>query len=509
MNILKNLTLLVFLATSAQNIFAAECGNPETDDVRIFRFLPPNNETWKNATPVIVEDGKTSVPMEANPDRCGWYFRCYVNAAPPSSVLIYPNESQIASEAIGANGNWEEAKQATPISINIYFELLGSNEIFFVADEKLTDPDNIAMGWTTTDPKVDCNTTSQYSSTNLNVINENTIALLEDNTFVGDYKVSNITTIANDTLPIYISSMPYKLEEKSFDATPAIGKSYSLLITDENGRNADYITLLYKDKEGKFKQVLEERTIGKTGVDTLYATLSQNMFPYEKATVDFKVKGGGKRILSIKYITPTLIFVDGPTSSKTLVQMPDTSKNWDGTKYNFYVMAVIPNENQEYGICNKCNFPLALGGKTSKGLNVADTSYFKIIKGRAAFGVYSTEEYSQDNPAVFEVSSQDSPLIHADYSPLYFRKTTNIPIAIKTRNIAASSFRIERSESLTFTIFTDKSDSKTTKAYAVFDMLGKEVKSGEINSPVTHVQLSRAGTYIVKVGKSYQQVEIR
>ena len=81
--------------------------------------------------------------------------------------------------------------------------------------------------------------------------------------------------------------------------------------------------------------------------------------------------------------------------------------------------------------------------------------------------------------------------------------------AIVARNIASSGFRIERSSPLAFSILLDKSASKALKSYAVFDMLGKEVKHGEVNSSVTQVQLSHVGSYIVKVGKNYQRIEIK
>ena len=505
------LTLLVFLAASAQNIFAAECGNPETDDVRIFRFLPPNNETWKNATPVIVEDGVTSIPMETDPEHCGWYFCCFVNTIPPRSALIYPNESRIASEAIGANGNWEQSKEATAIDLDVYFEFLGANEMYFVADEKLTDPDNIAMGWTTTDPKVDCNNTSPlYTRTNLNIINEDATALLEDNTIVGEYKIPNIIA-ASDTVAIYISSMPSKLEEKKFDATPAIGQTYELQITDETGGKADFASILYKTEEGKFEFLSGARTIGKTGVDTLYVTTWLPMFSRKQQSISIKVAGGSQRALSIKFVTPVLVYVDGPKSTNTLDQQPEEIlSTLDGTVYKFYMIAAIQNNSNGYEICEHCNFYLAVGSMTSLGLDAVDTSYLKIRNGRAAFEVYSTKDYRRDEtPASLQICGPNGSVMNADYSPLYFKKTTNKPAAITVQNITATAFRIERSGLHAFTIFTDMPHSKATTNYTVFDMLGKEVKHGEINSQATHVQLSRTGSYIVKVGTSYQQVEIR
>lgn len=70
-------------------------------------------------------------------------------------------------------------------------------------------------------------------------------------------------------------------------------------------------------------------------------------------------------------------------------------------------------------------------------------------------------------------------------------------------------FSVKPSGKLSFMIVFDESSIGTSKTYAVLDMLGKVVQSGKINSGVTSVQLSRAGSYIVKVGKSYQRVEFK
>lgn len=122
-------------------------------DVKYFRIMLPEDVKWKSAVPMIVEDNGSPVAMEADPDRCGWYFRRYVDQAPPATVAIYRDDDEQKKEGIGMDGDWGVAGQVREIPLNTMFEFLGSNEIFFVATEEFADQTNPdAVGWTDHDP---------------------------------------------------------------------------------------------------------------------------------------------------------------------------------------------------------------------------------------------------------------------------------------------------------------------------------------------------------------------
>ena len=123
-------------------------------DVKFFRVMLPEDVKWKSAVPMIVEDGGKAVAMEADPDRCGWYFRRYIDQAPPTEVVIYRDDDEAKKEGIGMDGDWgAQGGDVRAIPLNTMFEFLGSNEIFFVATEEYADQTNPdAVGWTDHDP---------------------------------------------------------------------------------------------------------------------------------------------------------------------------------------------------------------------------------------------------------------------------------------------------------------------------------------------------------------------
>ena len=133
--------------------------NSAPPDVKYFYIFLPNNAIWKSSIPMMSVDGKAGEPMSAVPDRCGWFYKRYIDEEPPSNVLIYRDDDENMAEAIGMGGDWEEAETPTPIDLNMMFEFLGSNTVYFVAAVEFADESNPqSVGWTTTDPGVtgDC-----------------------------------------------------------------------------------------------------------------------------------------------------------------------------------------------------------------------------------------------------------------------------------------------------------------------------------------------------------------
>ena len=122
-------------------------------DVKYFRIMVPDNAKWNGSIPMIVEDGGEAIAMNADPDRCGWYFRRYIDEVPPSEVVIYRDDDEKKEEGLGMEGNWGTGGRPTPIDLAAMFDSLQSNEIFFVAEDKYADKSNPeAIGWTSADP---------------------------------------------------------------------------------------------------------------------------------------------------------------------------------------------------------------------------------------------------------------------------------------------------------------------------------------------------------------------
>lgn len=124
-------------------------------NVKYLRIFLPNNMKWRNSVPMIQEDGKPGIPLESDPDQCGWLFRRYIDEPVPDKVVIYRDDDENMEDVIGLNGNWEENATATPIPLKAYFEMFQSNELFFVADAGLADFTSPTMGWSRVFPNVD------------------------------------------------------------------------------------------------------------------------------------------------------------------------------------------------------------------------------------------------------------------------------------------------------------------------------------------------------------------
>ena len=122
-------------------------------DVKYFYVFLPENAEWKSAIPMIVEDGKPAVALDADPDRCGWYFRRYIDEVPPNEVVIYRDDDEQKKEGLGMDGDWGTQGIVNAIPLATMFEFLASNQIYFVATEEYADKSNPdAIGWTATDP---------------------------------------------------------------------------------------------------------------------------------------------------------------------------------------------------------------------------------------------------------------------------------------------------------------------------------------------------------------------
>jgi fibro-slime domain-containing protein len=132
--------------------------NSVAPDVKYFYVFLPDEAVWKSAVPMMSSDGGPGEALTADPDRCGWYFKRYIDEPLPSSVVIYRDDDPTKEDAIGLNGLWDEDGIADPIPLATYFALYalyGVNDLYFIPDDNLWPDEGASLGWYDVDPMVD------------------------------------------------------------------------------------------------------------------------------------------------------------------------------------------------------------------------------------------------------------------------------------------------------------------------------------------------------------------
>ena len=72
---------------------------------------------------------------------------------------------------------------------------------------------------------------------------------------------------------------------------------------------------------------------------------------------------------------------------------------------------------------------------------------------------------------------------------------------------ATSNFSVTKSGALEITITTEK--SSLAKRYAIMDMNGQVISTGELNNSDTRVRVATTGSYIIKVGNKAKRINVR
>ncbi len=130
----------------------------EPPNAKYFYVLIPDDEEWMSDVPMIsLDGGVTGTPMIASADLCGWYYHVFFDTSPTDNVLVYRQGDVLKEEAIGVNGLWDEDGVADPIPLALYYDLYGSNNLYFVTDDNAdgwTDELEAEKGWATIDPGI-------------------------------------------------------------------------------------------------------------------------------------------------------------------------------------------------------------------------------------------------------------------------------------------------------------------------------------------------------------------
>ena len=254
---------------------------------------------------------------------------------------------------------------------------------------------------------------------------------------LGEYHLTN-TEMGGKYVPIYISNVGDYDGEVVIQPALAAGVSYAL---DFDAK----MKVLYKDAEGYYHPVSsgEARTIGESGVDTLYVTVE--MDDLKETLQEFSIKVAGRsNAQKINFYLPVISFVSAPDSTAKLVtgQKPNDDGTyeewWVGSIYDLYLAILKPSVGSDgkvkYYTCKEdCEgIEIHKGAETSLGIDfIPETVSFH--DGYATISVRSLKEYRWDmdpaihSPAVIVAGYND--YVKAVYSPIYFRSTpTPFPV---------------------------------------------------------------------------------
>ena len=380
----------------------------------------------------------------------------------------------------------------------------------------------------------------------LDIVTRDAIAIDSNGTAVwgGNYMFTK-AAMGGEFVPLYISAIADPCqgnaacnEPLEMDLASAPGQPYTL--------DADPgLTVYVKNAAGQFEVMPAgmARTIGASGVDTVYVTAALIGMMQNPTTYQIGVTGRAKA--AITFFAPTILFMkDSASLNEVVTGDPDDFERWVGGNYDFYLAAFKPNSDGTMSFCTTCNFPLTLGSMTSPDIKLLDES-IAIVNGHAKIRIRSSAEYltndnpAKRNPASIHITGENPNLTSAIYKPVYFREppegvdpnssssgngsgskgssSSNSGNGNKNssnsyddddyEDFAPPSFHIELTGSFSFKIVFDK-DSRRTKKYAVMDLMGGIVEQGETGSMEASVNLRNAGSYIVRVGHKSTVVNV-
>lgn len=127
-------------------------GSMPPDSKYIYFMPPPDDVSWIGAVPMIsVDGGATAERMTADPDRCGWFYYVFFGEPVTDHVLFMRDDAMDLEHAIGLDGVAGTGSAAAEIPLQLFFEALQTEEIFFIPDPNLWLSED-DMGFYSTDP---------------------------------------------------------------------------------------------------------------------------------------------------------------------------------------------------------------------------------------------------------------------------------------------------------------------------------------------------------------------
>lgn len=515
------------------------------ETVHEFYIFLPNNTTWKSSTPMINEDGK-SRKLEIDTLNCGWYYRRYVDEPLPSSVVIHRDDDPTMQDAIGMNGAWEESGNAEPIPLDALFELysteFGFDEaLYFVADaQQAAMLPSSNQGWYMKRPEV-----WGYCGYDIYSIVYST----------KEMPCTNITTgMIESTLDSTTKKM--KLTDKGracFGAKADETFASMFAATPDSNKSSCFYINMEKNKFGKYSNDSISKDIPKDKFNDFYCTESHTNFQYKKGltysisgsdytwvfinnklAIDFD--GSEPRNVDLdKFLQNAEIGKDYIIDIYTCNKHPGSSNlsittnifisskyprtvwvpNQTCTAFEHFTLDTTSRKPCCNNILEKIEY-LFTTDKTGQdptktiisiedfeanpiqfngGINVerpyAPTINENLLKANLPNGIYYLVIKIGTDQKAIEITLKDS-------EGIANRRT--IPIG-------GANFSIMKTGALEFAIVTDSPSN--VKSYAVIDMKGLVVSMGTLNKSATCVKVPTAGSFIVKVGKKFKQINMK
>lgn len=300
-------------------------------------------------------------------------------------------------------------------------------------------------------------------------------------------------------VPVYISSVAESANGLEIYPQEAAGRQYTLSYEK-------LVTVFYKVSDatgGNFYEKLKEgesRTIGVSGVDTVY--VSVDMYNLPSVVTPFKISLAGRQnALEWNFFKPQITFVEqipaaGESPKAVRGQEPKEDGSYEeyhtGSVLDLFLAILKPTKDGTYDLCTEeCNgINVYKGHMTSAKVEfLFEDAQFN--DGYATISVRASKDYlwnsdaSLSNPATVAVMIEGD-IAEATYNPLFFSESG--VESIKKTPVASSL---------------------GARKFVVMDLQGRVVQQGFTTEAEPVVKNLATGTYVVKVGAKVHRVNVR
>lgn len=300
-------------------------------------------------------------------------------------------------------------------------------------------------------------------------------------------------------IPVYISSVAESASGLEIYPQEAAGLEYRLTYDLP-------VNVFYKvsdaaggDRYEKLN-VNELRTIGASGVDTVYAMV--DMYDMSSVVSSYKISVAGRqKNLEISFFTPQITFIEkipatGESPEAVRGQVPKVDGSYEeyrtGSVLDLYLAILKPTKDGSYDMCTEeCNgIEVYMHHMTSAKIDfLSENAVFN--DGYATISVRASKDYrwntdpSLDNPATVVVMINED-AAEATYSPLFF-----------------SEDGVEGIKKMPV------SSSLGARKYVVMDLQGRVVQQGLATEAEPVIKNLATGTYVVRIGAKVHRVNVR
>lgn len=225
--------------------------------------------------------------------------------------------------------------------------------------------------------------------------------------------------LAGTRIPVYVTALGEAINGYlDVDVASAVNEGYG--VTFSTGLE------VYLDSVGGTPITnLTPLTVGASGVDTLWATVSMESMTAATVSHTIQVTGRGN-IATLTFTLPQIAFVDSNYKVKvspTGINFFNEEELWVGSYYDLFLVAYDPTVQTAGGdtvvVCEACNFSTGIT-LPSTGLRFITTDF---VNGRASVQVASAIPYPDTTTklnASFTVIGAENALINATWNELEF-----------------------------------------------------------------------------------------